>query len=156
MAEVSSPRDGANRFFWIFPRSFARAHDRADGDAGRLQPARRRAAAEAGVQRSSRAVRRDAFQWHATRGGARRGSHRAALSERALAAAEAPLEAAGDMLRALSIAEKSTRLAKRELASDVLGGADLLAGSIAAALRNVDINLPALATDELRERVRAQ
>jgi formiminotetrahydrofolate cyclodeaminase len=87
---------------------------------------------------------------------AEKNARRTALAERALAAAEAPLEAAGDMLRALSIAERSTRLAKAELASDVLGGADVLVGSIAAVLRNVDINLAALASDELRDRVRAQ
>jgi len=87
---------------------------------------------------------------------AEKSARRAALAERALAAAEAPLEAAGDMLRALSIAERSTRLARAELASDVLGGADLLSGSIAAVLRNVDINLAALANDELRDRLRAQ
>jgi methenyltetrahydrofolate cyclohydrolase len=85
---------------------------------------------------------------------AEKNARRTALAERALAAAQAPIDAAEDMLRALSVAETATRLAKKEVASDVLGGADLLVGSIAAALRNVDINLAALASDELRDSVR--
>jgi formiminotetrahydrofolate cyclodeaminase len=76
-----------------------------------------------------------------------------ALADAALAAAEAPLAAAGDMLAALALAERAAHLVKPNVASDVLGGADLLGGSIAAALRNVDINRPSLGSDELRDRV---
>jgi formiminotetrahydrofolate cyclodeaminase len=78
-----------------------------------------------------------------------------ALAGAALAAAEAPLAATADMLAGLSLAEKALPRVKASVASDVLGGADLLGGSIAAALRNVDINLPALGSDDVRERMRS-
>jgi formiminotetrahydrofolate cyclodeaminase len=78
-----------------------------------------------------------------------------AMSDAALAAASAPLAAAADMVTALGIARAAAPLIKRSVASDVLGGADLLAGSVTAALRNVDVNLAGLASDDLRARVRS-
>ena len=73
-----------------------------------------------------------------------------ALAEAALAAARAPLEAARDLVRALELGLEAAPLVKATLASDVLGGADLLAGAVAAVLRNVDVNLPSVADVTLR------
>jgi len=78
---------------------------------------------------------------------------KAALGVAALGAAEAPLAAAGDMLAALELAERAAQVVKPNVASDVLGGADLLSGSIAAVLRNVDVNLPSIADQDERDRV---
>lgn len=81
-------------------------------------------------------------------------ARKAALSAAALAAAEAPLAAAGDMLAALELAENAALVVKPNIASDVLGGADLLGGSIAAVLRNVDVNVGSIADEGQRDRVR--
>jgi formiminotetrahydrofolate cyclodeaminase len=81
-------------------------------------------------------------------------ARKAALSAAALDAAEAPLAAAADMLAGLALAEKVFPVVKPAVTSDVLGGADILEGSIAASLRNVDVNVPSLASDSLRERIR--
>jgi formiminotetrahydrofolate cyclodeaminase len=80
-------------------------------------------------------------------------ARKAALSTAAFDAAEAPLAAAADMLAGLALAEKVFPVVKPNVTSDVLGGADILEGSIAASLRNVDVNIPSLASDALRERV---
>lgn len=79
---------------------------------------------------------------------------KAALGIAALGAAEAPIAAAGDMLAALELAEKAAQLVKPNITSDVLGGADLLGGSIAAVLRNVDINVTSIPDQGERDRVR--
>jgi methenyltetrahydrofolate cyclohydrolase len=76
------------------------------------------------------------------------------LSAAALAAAEAPVSAASDMLAALELAEKAAQRVKANIASDVLGGSDLLGGALSAVLRNVDINLPSIADERQRERLR--
>ena len=69
-------------------------------------------------------------------------TRKAALGRAALAAADVPLRAAESLASALTRAENAARLTKRSVLSDVLAGADLLRGATAAALRNVDINLP--------------
>jgi methenyltetrahydrofolate cyclohydrolase len=79
-----------------------------------------------------------------------------ALSEAALAAARAPLEAARDLVRALELGLEAAPLVKPTLASDVLGGADLLAGAVVAVLRNVDINLPSVHDVTLRAHLAAE
>jgi formiminotetrahydrofolate cyclodeaminase len=83
-------------------------------------------------------------------------ARKAALAEAALGATEAPLAAAADLVLALAAAAVARGLAKRQVASDVLAGADLVHGAVHAALRNVDINLPGIAdpvaASELAER----
>jgi formiminotetrahydrofolate cyclodeaminase len=64
-----------------------------------------------------------------------------AVQAAGILAAEAPLDAARDMLSALEIALQATYSVKKRVLSDVLGGAELLRGGIAASLRTVDINL---------------
>jgi formiminotetrahydrofolate cyclodeaminase len=85
-----------------------------------------------------------------------RAARELALGEAALAAARAPLEAARDLVRALELGLEASPLVKATLASDVLGGADLLAGAVAAVLRNVDINLPSVADVTLRAHLAAE
>jgi methenyltetrahydrofolate cyclohydrolase len=77
-----------------------------------------------------------------------------ALSVAAQAAAEAPLAAGRDLLAALQLAARAGVLVKPSLASDVLGGVDLLLGAVSALLRNVDINLPAVNEAKVRERLK--
>lgn len=73
-----------------------------------------------------------------------RASRRKAISTAALAATDAPLRAAQDMLHALELGVRAVEFAKVEVLSDVSAGSDLLAGAVAATLRNVDINLSQL------------
>jgi len=80
-------------------------------------------------------------------------ARKAALAAAALAAAEAPLAAGRDMVRALELGLRLARLTKKSVASDVLGGADLLSGAVLAALRNVDVNLPAIAGEAEQKRL---
>lgn len=72
-------------------------------------------------------------------------ARKVAIAEAALAATDAPLAAAADLVQVLEAAVAGRRLAKRQVASDVLAGADLVRGAVHAVLRNVDINLPAIA-----------
>jgi formiminotetrahydrofolate cyclodeaminase len=83
-------------------------------------------------------------------------ARQAALGRAALVAAEVPLAVARDMVAALELSVQAAALVKPALASDVLGGADLLAGAVAAVLRNVDINLPALESEEQRQALSAE
>jgi formiminotetrahydrofolate cyclodeaminase len=85
-----------------------------------------------------------------------RATRELALREASLAAARAPLEAARDLVRALELALAAAPLVKATLASDVLGGADLLNGALAAALRTVEINLPAVGDAALRAQLDAE
>jgi formiminotetrahydrofolate cyclodeaminase len=77
-----------------------------------------------------------------------------ALSVAAQAAAEAPLAAGRDLLAALHLGARAGAAVKPSLASDVLGGADLLLGAVSALLRNVDINLPAVKDPKVSERLK--
>ena len=83
-------------------------------------------------------------------------ARKAALAVAALAAAEAPLAAGRDMVRALELGVRLARLTKKSVASDVLGGSDLLSGAVLAALRNVDVNLPAIALEAERKRLASE
>lgn len=85
-----------------------------------------------------------------------------ALEAAALAATQAPLAAARDLLTALNLAETAATLAHRSIVSDVGAGAHLLTAALQATLLNVDINLSSLqeearaeALDE-RQRLAAQ
>jgi formiminotetrahydrofolate cyclodeaminase len=71
----------------------------------------------------------------------------AALAREAEHAARVPLASAFRMTVGLERAAASSPLVKKGLLSDVLAGADLLHGAVLAALRNVDVNLPAIAVD---------
>jgi formiminotetrahydrofolate cyclodeaminase len=87
---------------------------------------------------------------------AERATRELALREASLVAARAPLEAARDLVRALELGLEAAPLVKATLASDVLGGADLLNGAVAAALRTVAINLPAISDVALRAQLDAE
>ncbi|HEX4459358.1 MAG TPA: cyclodeaminase/cyclohydrolase family protein [Polyangia bacterium] len=65
-----------------------------------------------------------------------------AIGRAAVAACEAPLEAAGAMRLCLTLTANGGALIKPEVESDVKAGADLLRGALTAVLYNVDINLP--------------
>ena len=71
-----------------------------------------------------------------------------AKTQAARRATEAPLAAAARMRDALRLAEAVRGQVKKSVVSDVDAGADLLRGAVHAALRNVDINLPALPEEE--------
>ncbi len=68
-------------------------------------------------------------------------ARRAALAEAAVAATEAPLNAAQSVLESLDLARQAAAAADRGILSDVAAGAALLNGAVAAVLYNVDINL---------------
>jgi formiminotetrahydrofolate cyclodeaminase len=85
-----------------------------------------------------------------------RAARAAALQSAISAATHAPLMAAEDCLRALRCAENAARLVRANVASDLLGGSDILLGALRAALRNVDINLPSLRDLALRGQLAAQ
>ncbi len=74
-----------------------------------------------------------------------------AMGAALVACTEAPLAAGKDMLEALELGKSIAPRVKRNVLSDVLAGADLLDGSIAALLRSVDVNLPGI-KDEARAR----
>jgi formiminotetrahydrofolate cyclodeaminase len=78
-------------------------------------------------------------------------SRKAAMEIAALKATEAPLSCAADLIAALEIGVKAASLAKPQVMSDVIAGADLLYGALNAVLRNVDINLPSIPTESLRQ-----
>lgn len=78
-----------------------------------------------------------------------------AMAVAARVAAEAPIAAGRDLLAALELGLQACPLVKRSVASDVLGGADLLLGALSALLRNVDINLSALSDQSVREALRS-
>lgn len=83
-------------------------------------------------------------------------ARRAALADAAFAATEAPLAAARDVDASLALAVRLAPLVKRNVASDVLAGADLLDGALRAVLRNVDVNLPSIADDGKRSSFAAE
>ena len=66
----------------------------------------------------------------------------------ALAATQAPLAAARDLLAALELVEQAAGLAHRTIVSDVGAGAYLLGAALQATLLNVDINLSSLPEGE--------
>ncbi len=68
------------------------------------------------------------------------------------AATESPLAAGRDIAAALDIARQAAGHCKPQILGDVLAGADLLSGSLAAVLRSVDSNVPGLSDLQLRER----
>lgn len=74
-----------------------------------------------------------------------------ALEAAALAATQAPLAAARDLLTALNLAETAATLAHRSIVSDVGAGAHLLTAALQATLLNVDINLSSLQEDARAE-----
>jgi formiminotetrahydrofolate cyclodeaminase len=78
-------------------------------------------------------------------------ARKAAVAGAALDATTAPLDAAADLVQALEIAVTARGLARRQVMSDVIAGADLLRGAVHAVLRNVDINLPGIADGEVAE-----
>jgi len=80
-------------------------------------------------------------------------TRQAARSAAAVAATEAPLACAADLVAVLALAEAAGAVARSQVLSDVAAGADLLIGALHAVLRNVDINLPSIAADELRDRL---
>jgi len=84
---------------------------------------------------------------------AEKSARKAALGAAALGAANAPLDAARDMVRALDLGVRIASLTKKAVASDVLAGSDLLGGAVIAALRNVDVNLGAISDEGERKRL---
>ncbi|MEO0324937.1 MAG: cyclodeaminase/cyclohydrolase family protein, partial [Myxococcota bacterium] len=80
--------------------------------------------------------------------GEERRRREAAKVQAARRATEAPLAAAARMRDALALAETLRARVRKSVVSDVDAGADLLRGAVHAALRNVDINLPALPEGE--------
>ncbi len=78
-------------------------------------------------------------------------SRKASMSVAASRAAAVPLAAAQRMLAAMLVAERAAGLAKKNIVSDVLAGADLVHGAAIAALRSVDINVPQLAEPKRTE-----
>lgn len=68
-------------------------------------------------------------------------ARKTAMASALVACTECPLVAAEDMVEALSLAKASVPYVRRSVTSDVLAGADLLEGSIAAVLRSVDVNV---------------
>lgn len=75
--------------------------------------------------------------------------------QRTLAAAtESPLAAGRDIAAALDIARQAADHCKLQVRGDVVAGAELLSGSLAAVLHSVDSNLPGLTDLPLRERFR--
>ena len=81
-----------------------------------------------------------------------RGLH---VQETLAAAAESPLAAARDIAAALDLAAQAAEPCKPQILSDLAAGVDLLAASLTAVLRNVDVNLPGLSDVVLRERMGA-
>ena len=73
---------------------------------------------------------------------AAKAARKQAIGRAAVAACEAPLEAASAMRLCLTLTANGAALIKPEVESDVKAGADLLRGALTAVLYNVDINLP--------------
>jgi methenyltetrahydrofolate cyclohydrolase len=74
-----------------------------------------------------------------------------ALQEALVNATRAPLNAARSCVAGLTLAEKSATLSSVRVVSDVGAGAALLDGAVSAVLLNVDINLPGIASAQLKE-----
>jgi formiminotetrahydrofolate cyclodeaminase len=72
------------------------------------------------------------------------------------AATESPLAAARDIDASLDLAAQTVDRCKPVVLSDVAAGVDLLAGSLTAVLRTVDINLQDLSDILVRERFREE
>jgi formiminotetrahydrofolate cyclodeaminase len=81
---------------------------------------------------------------------AARDEARAAAS---LDAARTPLQAAEACLRALVFTHGAAPRVHKNVWSDLLAGADLLIGSLKAVLRTVDINLPMLRDEAVRQSI---
>lgn len=125
--------------------------------------------ADALLERASRAADADVVAFGAlieARGmpeddEAERAERDAALESALVAATEAPLALLEVLVDALGLATDAEPLAKDELVSDVLAGADLMRGAARAVLRAVDLDLDALertgapAADRLRARRKA-
>lgn len=73
---------------------------------------------------------------------AEKAARKQAIGRAAVAACEAPLEAAGAMRLCLTLTASGAAHIKPEVESDVKAGVDLLRGALSAVLYNVDINLP--------------
>jgi formiminotetrahydrofolate cyclodeaminase len=80
-------------------------------------------------------------------------ARKAAIARAAVAATEAPLAAAKAMTDAIALAARAAPLVKASVLSDVDAGRDLLRGAVDAVLRNVDINLPAIGDEAIRQRL---
>lgn len=72
------------------------------------------------------------------------------------AATESPLAAGRDIAAALDIARQAEGHCKLQVRGDIVAGAELLSGSLAAGLHSVDSNLPGLTDLPLRERFRKE
>jgi formiminotetrahydrofolate cyclodeaminase len=72
------------------------------------------------------------------------------------AATESPLAAARDIAAALGLAVQAADLSKVPVLSDLATGIDLLAASLTAVLRNVDVNLQGLSDTVYQERLREE
>jgi formiminotetrahydrofolate cyclodeaminase len=75
----------------------------------------------------------------------------AALKAAVLQATHTPLSAAAACLEALHFSESVAALVQRNVRSDLLAGADILLGALRAALRSVEINLPAVRDQAARQ-----
>ena len=75
---------------------------------------------------------------------AQKAQRKEAVQAASVAATEAPLAAARDLLTALELAERVADLSHRSIVSDVGAGAHLLGAALQATLLNVDINLGSL------------
>jgi formiminotetrahydrofolate cyclodeaminase len=70
-----------------------------------------------------------------------------------LDAARTPLQAAEEVLRALLFTHVAAPRVHKNVWSDLLAGADLLIGALKAVLRTVDINLPMLRDEAIRQAI---
>jgi formiminotetrahydrofolate cyclodeaminase len=81
---------------------------------------------------------------------AQQATRREALQAAVLDAARVPLAAAESCLAALEYGASIGGLVQPNVQSDLIAGADLLAGALKAVLRSVDINLPVLSDESAR------
>jgi formiminotetrahydrofolate cyclodeaminase len=75
---------------------------------------------------------------------AQKADRKAAIAEALITCTSAPLAAAADMVEALRLGKAIAHRVKKGIRSDVLAGADLLAGATQAVLRGVDVNLASM------------
>jgi formiminotetrahydrofolate cyclodeaminase len=78
------------------------------------------------------------------------------MQEALTAATESPLAAARDIAAALALAVQAADRCKKPILSDLATGVDLLAASLTAVLRNVDVNLQGLSDTVYQERLREE
>jgi methenyltetrahydrofolate cyclohydrolase len=88
--------------------------------------------------------------------GGEKAVRRRRMQEALTAATESPLAAARDAAAALGLAVQAADLCKTTVLSDLATGVDLLAASLTAVLRNVDVNLQGLSDAAYQERLREE